>query len=406
MFLSTEMGFLHPVNLIYHIFHLKDMKRKVKEGESVIIASKGKIPTKKMGVFYNPVMKHNRDISILLLYLMKRKDMNIALPLCGSGVRGIRFLKELPPKTIKNICFNDANPKTFLVLKENLRINQTEEKTEVSNKKADEFFSTSKEYFDYIDIDPFGSPVYFIANALRKLRNQGILALTSTDTSSLCGAYPRVCRRRYFAEPINNSLMYETGTRILIAAAQKEGARYGISLTPLFSYYKDHYIRIFLKAERGKKKTDTLLKEHQYLHFNKEQYELKISPLNNSERDFVAGPLWIGELFEKGLIKRLESILARHEEGKKLQKAIKEILTDIQLNRFLKRITEEKNTPPFYKDLHAVAKTYKTELKPIDKVITKLKEKGYFASRTHFLDTAIKTNAPTEEIIKVMKEKV
>ena len=43
------------------------MDKLVKEGKAVINAPKAKVVIKEMGVFYNPIMKFNRDVSILLL---------------------------------------------------------------------------------------------------------------------------------------------------------------------------------------------------------------------------------------------------------------------------------------------------------------------------------------------------
>ena len=48
-----------------------------------------------MEVFYNPIMGSNRSISILLLNTISNSQMNIAAPLAGSGIRSLRFLKEL-----------------------------------------------------------------------------------------------------------------------------------------------------------------------------------------------------------------------------------------------------------------------------------------------------------------------
>ena len=53
----------------------------------------GRDATKKQEVFYNPVMASNRNISITLLDSISNKNLKIALPLAGSGIRGLRFLK-------------------------------------------------------------------------------------------------------------------------------------------------------------------------------------------------------------------------------------------------------------------------------------------------------------------------
>ena len=71
------------------------MYETIQEGKAIIRIKKADKISKEMEVFYNPVMKLNRDISILLLNSIDNNNMQIALPLTGSGIRGLRFLKEL-----------------------------------------------------------------------------------------------------------------------------------------------------------------------------------------------------------------------------------------------------------------------------------------------------------------------
>ena len=92
----------------------------IEEGNARIKVKKAKKISKEMGVFYNPVMKHNRDISILLLNSINKKNMQIALPLAGTGVRGIRFLLELNKNKINNISFNDYSKDAVKSIKNNL----------------------------------------------------------------------------------------------------------------------------------------------------------------------------------------------------------------------------------------------------------------------------------------------
>ena len=101
----------------------------IREGKAIIrIKSPDKI-SKQMDVFYNPIMKLNRDISVLLLNSVGNKNMQIALPLAGSGIRGIRFLKELKKNKIKSISFNDYSTKAVGSIKNNLKLSK------INNKK-------------------------------------------------------------------------------------------------------------------------------------------------------------------------------------------------------------------------------------------------------------------------------
>lgn len=91
------------------------MLRSITEGKIKLRAYHESKISKKLPVFYNPIMKLNRDISILVLKANKQR-MNIALPLAGSGVRGVRFLKEAE-KYVEKIYFNDYNENAVEIIK-------------------------------------------------------------------------------------------------------------------------------------------------------------------------------------------------------------------------------------------------------------------------------------------------
>ena len=58
----------------------------IKEGKAGIKAYRAEKISKEMPVFYNPVMKLNRDISVLLLNSIEKKNMQIALPLAATEI--------------------------------------------------------------------------------------------------------------------------------------------------------------------------------------------------------------------------------------------------------------------------------------------------------------------------------
>ena len=69
--------------------------RIITEGSIKLKVPKADKVSKEMGVFYNPAMRLNRDISVLLLNSINKNNLQIADPLAATGVRSIRFLKEL-----------------------------------------------------------------------------------------------------------------------------------------------------------------------------------------------------------------------------------------------------------------------------------------------------------------------
>ena len=131
------------------------MKAIIKEGLARIKVENKKIVSKEMQVFYNPVMGINRDISVLLLNCVDKNNMQIADPLAASGIRSIRFLKELNKKKISKIYINDFDKDAVKSIKENLALNKIKyknnEKITIKNEDANIFLLNSTG-FDYIDI--------------------------------------------------------------------------------------------------------------------------------------------------------------------------------------------------------------------------------------------------------------
>ncbi|MBL7054237.1 tRNA (guanine(10)-N(2))-dimethyltransferase [Candidatus Woesearchaeota archaeon] len=346
----------------------------IKEGNARIKVRKAKKISKEMEVFYNPVMAHNRDISVLLLNCIGKKDMQIGLPLAGTGIRGIRFLLELRKNKIKSISFNDISKDAVKSIKSDLLLNKTiKDKVRITNEDANLFLLNSKG-FDYIDVDPFGSPNFMLDSAIRRISREGILAVTATDTAALTGTYPKVCRRKYWAEPLRNELMHEIGLRILIRKCQLIGAQYEKALIPIFSYFKNHYFRIFFKCVKGKKDADKVIEQHGF--FEK------------------AGPLWAGKLWDKKLVDCIYKLLLKNK------------IYDQELIKFLKIIKDESkiNTVGFY-DVHKLVKKHKIKKIPKkEKLIKRIKRGGFKVSETHFSGTGLRSDIPLGKLLRFVKQ--
>ncbi|MBW3003390.1 tRNA (guanine(26)-N(2))-dimethyltransferase [Candidatus Woesearchaeota archaeon] len=333
----------------------------VAEGKAVIDVEEGKI-CKDLLVFYNPDMKLNRDISVLLLNAVDDLRLRIALPLAGSGVRGIRFLLELVDDKLSEIHFNDGDIVAVNNIKSNLKLSkiQTNEKIKITNKEANKFLLESTG-FNYIDIDPFGSPNPYLDAAAKRISRNGILALTATDTAPLCGTYPKTCLRKYWANPLKNELMHEAGLRILIRKVQLIGAQYEKALVPLLSYWNLHYFRVFFRCLKGKKGVDEILKLHGC--YNE------------------AGPMWLGSLFDKDLMMKVES-------G----------------NDFVQLLKRESQIDvPFFFDMHLVCKKERIKIPKKESIIKKINEKGYKVTNTHFNLHALKTDMSYDEFVSLLK---
>lgn len=342
------------------------MKKIVEEGSVKIkIADESKV-SKKLPVFYNPVMKFNRDISILLLNCVDDKALQIALPLAGSGVRGLRFLKELKKGKIKTLYMNDYKDDFYDVMKENFVLNDLSNSDVMLSNEEANLFMLNNSGFDYIDIDPFGTPNPFLDSAMRRISREGILAVTATDTSALAGTYENACKRKYWALPLRNELQHEVGLRILIRKVQLVAAQYEKALTPLVSYSKDHYMRVFFRCEKAKSKVDVILKNHGYF------------------KD--AGPMWLGSLQDKFLLKKM-------------------IKAGDDSQAFLRLLMDEEHVGVvgFY-DIHILCKKNKLKIPRFEALSDKLKSEGYKFSRTHFSRTGFRINIEEKMLVEIIRQ--
>ncbi len=354
----------------------------IKEGSVILNFEMPKKVSKELPVFYNPVMKLNRDISLEILKILgKKRPLRIALPLAGSGIRGLRFLKEAN-NCVETITFNDYAPQFNERLIELLRLNSLEQDSSVliATKDANKFLLDSTG-FDYIDIDPFGTPNPFLDAAVQRLARDGVLAVTATDTSALAGTYANVCRRNYDAEPLRNGLKHYVGLRILIRKIQLIGAQYEKALLPIYSYSKDHYYRVFLRCVKSKTVCNSVVAQHKYLLFNKKTFEYTfekipfVNPVLRKEI-VVAGKLFSGDLWEAPFV---------------------DIPSSISF------ISDEAKTQGHLVDIHSFCEKHKLKIPNFKLLESELLAQNETFSRTHFNPYAIVTTAPFSVLFSLLK---
>jgi len=158
----------------------------VQEGLAEVFIYPGR-GSKKDRVFYNPHMKFNRDVSVTVLKTFQKtcgRTLTVMDALSATGIRGIRYSLECCG--IKSVILNDLNPDAFILIKKNIKKNKVEN-AEVFRVDACELMSRYKYLIDFVDIDPFGSPISFIDAGARAVSNKGFLAVTAKDTTPLSG---------------------------------------------------------------------------------------------------------------------------------------------------------------------------------------------------------------------------
>jgi len=359
----------------------------ITEGKTEVLVFKSKLTKKGPGSknkvpFYNPSMELNRDLSILVnqwLVNNNEKTMRILDGLAASGIRGIRLANELEGDL--DVTINDWSEDAYALIKNNL------ERCGLKNAVAScRNLNTllSEERFHYIDIDPFGSPVYFIDSAIRSVYNNGIIACTATDTATLCGVYPKVCLRRYGVRSFHSPVMHEIGLRILLGFICREAAKYDKGIKPLVCYSTDHYFRAYIQVKNG-------------IRYANESID-NLKSVNSKELFFSSkqtteiGPLWLGKIQNKDIIENLRTILSE-----------KKLNTKNILWGFLDLLEEEADASNFFYNTENLASLLKTSPPKMKHIFKKLKEKGYDVTRTHFSSTGFKTNAPRSGIETIFK---
>lgn len=364
------------------------------EGAVKFFASQGKI-SKDLEVFYNPVMKFNRDVTIALLNSIDQKDIQVCDLMAGSGVRTLRFLKELNEGVLASIVANDYSENFKSLMQKNLDLNSLRghDRLQVTTLDANKLLLESSG-FDYIDIDPFGSPNDFLENSIVRLSRKGILAVTATDTAPLAGTHPATCMRKYWAKPLRNHMMHEIGLRILIRKCQLVATPHDKALIPIYSYYRDHYFRIIFRCVKGKEKCDETLKQHKYVLTCSRCLRTSVSDFNAGRCDDCgidydyAGPMWIGPLCDNTLSSRILTEPSVHAHEK-----------------FLGVVAQETalNLVGFY-DVHQLARLHKFAIPNYESLLDSIRQHGFVASRTHFSEHGIKSDITAKELIGILKK--
>ena len=358
---------------------------KIKEGSTEVFVFKGeknsKGPGSKEGVpFYNQSMELNRDLSVIFCQWFVdncKKPPALLDGLAASGIRGVRFANEIDGDF--QVVVNDWDSDCYNLIKKNaVKLKNVE----ASNSNLNSLLSEKK--FDYIDIDPFGSPVYFIDSAIRSIKNNGVISCTATDTATLCGVYPNVCFRRYGAIPFHSVVMKEIGLRILIGFIAKVAGVYDKGIIPLISYVTDHYFRVYVYVKNNVSSANESISNFKVIKTGEH--------VGYEKTDKDVGPIWMGKLQNKKIFGDLRAILFEKNLGNRNE-----------FWKLLDILEEEADAPAFFYTTDSLSSFLKSSAPKMNTLLESLKSKGYNVYRTHFSSTGFKTDSSINMIEKVFK---
>lgn len=361
----------------------------IKEGEAKIKVLNG--------VFYNPYASLSRDLGIAFVKaasVMLNRKIYVCEPLSATGIRGIRYVLET--NSVQKILLNDKSRIAYENILENVKLNNIENICIVENKDASILLfenSMKGKRFDFVDIDPFGSPIKFVYSAINAIVHKGFLAVSATDTAALCGVAKRAATRKYSVMIERTEFMHEVGIRVLASSIIRIGSSEEIAFEPIYSHSTRHYMRVYFRVYVSRNKCDSILNNIGYLYYCKNclwrNYSYNISknflqcPVCNNDT-VIIGPLWLGKIVDKAVAE----IILKNSNNSALPLA--------------KSLLEEAEMPPFFYDIDKLCSRLKISCPPLSKVIDELKKDGYKACRTHFHNKGVKTNADLLTMNKIL----
>jgi len=291
----------------------------------------------------------------------------------ATGVRGLRLLNETG--AFGSFVLSESNPEAFRVLSENARRLPGARAFE-----GDARTPPPETPFDYVDLDPYGSPAPFARTALGSVRTGGVVAVTATDMMVLAGAQPVACLHRYDARPVRGRLGPEGGLRVLLGYLSRTADSLGRSVRPLLAYSRDHYVRAYLEVGTPSGEPAPVDR------IDPERWE---GPWVGDRGPY--GPLWLGPLLDASIVERLEvpKDAARPEE----------------LGRFLERLREEVSVDrPFYFEANVLASRLGLPAPPSLRSIEEgLRSLGFRFARTHARPEGFRTDAPRAKVEELLR---
>ncbi len=357
-------------------------------------ASLKETPPPTSPAFFNPAAALNRDISVAVV--AATGGTTFCDSMAGVGARGVRVANEA--SEVDRVTIVDFNEEALKLARRSASLNGVGRRCEFTRSETSAYLYSRygrDQRFDYVDVDPFGTPIRQLQAGLCATADGGILSVTATDTAVLCGVYPKVSKRRYGATPLNNSFNHETGIRVLLGAIAREGASIDIGAEPVAAHATRHYLRVFARVTVGALRADRALGRMGFVVWCPSCGHASTSASKEStcekcsRKAMAAGPLWLGELSDDAVVR--ES--ADRAEEMKLSSAA----------RLLRSLRGVGSFPPWSFDIDRVCSGLKLPTVSERAVYDRLGERGFRAVRTPFERTGVKTDAPYDEVVSAVK---
>ena len=327
--------------------------------------------------------------------------------LCATGSRINRWLTELPSEKAERLLLvgADLDEEALEFAKENCP------GVEFRNEDSRQVLLSSG--WQWIDIDPFGSPVPFLDSAMQSSARRAVMEITATDTAALTGSSASACLRRYGAKIRTDEMAHDSALRLLMATVARTAAQHDRCIMPLLSSWDSHHIRVSVKVRRSIQAANVLEEQLGWRVAMPTSEELQAAteaglhpqgsegeqpfcllPLSHPIRrddKRISGPLWTGALFDDEVLSTMTVGRAIELCGNEAETAVRHWVGESGLAETPSLIITD--MLPKYCDVGGPPK--------IIELVAGLQEAGFKAAVARWGAPAIRTDAPWPVVLEV-----
>lgn len=403
-------------------------------------------PAKRTGPgFLNPAMAPARTRSVLLLndalehdwLVNEDKSIRVLDALCATGVRIRRWRNEIPSQSQNRlrITANDLDAFALNWARQSHSTHPPHQTIE-HEPEDDRYGKTSNQVFEngldfrqmdariamletgyqWIDLDPFGSPVQFLDAALQGLSRTGVLEITATDTAALTGSSASSQARRYGAKGIVDVYAHDDAVRLLLATVATSAARLDKTVIPLLALFDGHHVRVSCLIKTSREKASQV---GENIGWRIREDDIPYRFVQHPTPEQVkrgSGPMWTGPLWNKEVAERmtvdkaLELCQPSSKELESLRRSGLEWSDDDveystrELKRSVRYISDAADLMSrehLLLNLDALPKWAGVGGAPkLERLIVSLVESGYAAARLPDIEPLMVTDAPFETVLE------
>ena len=406
-------------------------------------------PAKRTGPgFLNPAMAPARTRSVLLLadalehdWLVKPDhDLRALDALCATGVRVRRWRNEVPAKHQQRLRIT-ANDLDNVALNRLITAHeQYPPATRVDHALEDDRYerlpngtmhngvfvmnndariALMEAAYQWVDLDPFGSPVNFLDAAVQGLSRVAFLEVTATDTAALTGSSASSGQRRYGAKGIVDSYAHDDAVRVLLGLIATTAARHDRCVEPVLALFDGHHVRVSVKIRRSREGASDVLQSIGWRVRNENGTYRFVQHPAPDEVNKASGPMWIGPLWDADITGRMTEERAiqtcfptRDEladygnqglvwDEDDSEYAQRELRRSVRYIADAADLMSREHTLYHMDDLPNMAGT--GQAPKMDVLFKALGQEGYDAARVPDIDPFFVTDAPHDDVIKTVR---